>query len=611
MKKTLPFALFTFTIIVILITVSISNVARELPAYVYEVRYRLLLLNVAFIALISILILTFHSIAKGSHSRKFPYTAIVYIMITYLASVKIITLFSNVYLINPFDTTGLRGFIEDLILNGKVPNEGFYVEYAGAYDKLPIGPILTAVMGLLIQGDGVLISTEALDMLLKLTELTLTLFNALLGYAYIRYFYQRWLVLEQAAHRVNIIGISFITTFLILTSLLFNTSSLTLQYYAWPYLLLLHFIFIKSIDKLDRSVLILYIITLLALLNAHSTTNLFNSIYFLLILISVLIYGKQESKALTYLPLLSIMGFVVKLLYDAIRYAYTFSEVAKSLFVEVLRLLWGYERTYSSELMSLEYVGGSLTVMDYVKLFLVMLTGVLIITFLYMLMFTHGFHLLKARRTASLKANSKIILFSNATLVAISAILSGLILITGGHLYTALGHVGITFIATIPLLCISIIKSHKHIVAVILLLIFVHILFSGNALLVPKIGEEPLIALSNPNTNYKITMIEFLERYLLSCIRSSPLIASDIVTGWQIMGYAPRLFDCYNWKSPITEGLDKSVEIVMFPTTFRAGYLNEPLPYRLNAAKVIPALIAESSLIYNNNATVILVKTTS
>jgi len=146
---------------------------------------------------------------------------------------------------------------------------------------------------------------------------------------------------------------------------------------------------------------------------------------------------------------------------------------------------------------------------------------------------------------------------------------------------------------------------------VILLLIFVHILSSGNALLVPKIGEEPLIVPFNPNTNYKITMIEFLERYLLGCIRSSPLIASDIVTGWQIMGYAPRLFDCYVWKSPTTEGLDKSVEIVMFPTTFKAEYLNEPLPYRLNVAKVISALIAESSLIYNNNATVILVKTTS
>jgi hypothetical protein len=68
------------------------------------------------------------------------------VFLLYVTSFKALTLFSNEYLVNSFDTTGLRGFIEDLTMNGKVPQEGFYVEYAGAYDTLPIGPILTSVM---------------------------------------------------------------------------------------------------------------------------------------------------------------------------------------------------------------------------------------------------------------------------------------------------------------------------------------------------------------------------------------------------------------------------------------------------------------------------------
>jgi hypothetical protein len=71
---------------------------------------------------------------------------ILLIFLLYIASLKAITLFSNEYLVNPFDTTGLRGFIEDLVMNGRVPRKGFYIEYAGAYDTLPIGPILTSIL---------------------------------------------------------------------------------------------------------------------------------------------------------------------------------------------------------------------------------------------------------------------------------------------------------------------------------------------------------------------------------------------------------------------------------------------------------------------------------
>jgi hypothetical protein len=124
------------------IVLSIVSLQGTFPKYLYELHRRILILNLSFLL---ITIVMTHNIKIKNLNENFL-SKILLIFLLYIASLKAITLFSNEYLVNPFDTTGLRGFIEDLVMNGRVPRKGFYIEYAGAYDTLPIGPILTSIL---------------------------------------------------------------------------------------------------------------------------------------------------------------------------------------------------------------------------------------------------------------------------------------------------------------------------------------------------------------------------------------------------------------------------------------------------------------------------------
>jgi hypothetical protein len=88
------------------------------------------------------------------------------------------------------------------------------------------------------------------------------------------------------------------------------------------------------------------------------------------------------------------------------------------------------------------------------------------------------------------------------------------------------------------------------------------------------------------NTPYKVKVAEFLKELLPSYSRESSSISSDVVTGWQIMGYAPLLYECFIWKNPIIEENVESKYIAL-PISVKAGYLNEPLTYRLVAFQKI------------------------
>jgi hypothetical protein len=73
------------------------------------------------------------------------------------------------------------------------------------------------------------------------------------------------------------------------------------------------------------------------------------------------------------------------------------------------------------------------------------------------------------------------------------------------------------------------------------------------------------------------------------------------------MGYAPSLYECYVWRDPIIEGNVISKYIVL-PISVKAGYLNEPLAYRLTAFQKIYSHILVNNLAYNNGGVIVLVK---
>jgi uncharacterized SAM-binding protein YcdF (DUF218 family) len=157
------------------------------------------------------------------------------------------------------------------------------------------------------------------------------------------------------------------------------------------------------------------------------------------------------------------------------------------------------------------------------------------------------------------------------------------ILLSGGNLYTATAYTGILVIITLPLLSLTLFKmlSKKVLSLILLISLAVGLLFGGSWLIMPKIDDQPLIV-HTANTPYKVNVAEFLRETLLSCLRETPSISSDVVTKWQIMGYAPSLYECFVWRDPIIEGNVASKYIVL-PISVKAGYLNEPLAYRLTA----------------------------
>jgi hypothetical protein len=188
----------------------------------------------------------------------------------------------------------------------------------------------------------------------------------------------------------------------------------------------------------------------------------------------------------------------------------------------------------------------------------------------------------------------------------VSSLLTATILLSGGNLYTATAHTGILVIITLPLLSLTLFKmlNKKVLSSILLMLLVIGLLFGSNWLIMPKIDDQPLIV-HTVNTPYKVNVAEFLRERLLSCSREISSISSDVVSGWQIMGYAPSLYECFVWRNPIIEGNVASMYIVL-PISVKAGYLNEPLAYRLNAFQKIYLYILDNNLAYSNGGVVVL-----
>jgi hypothetical protein len=508
--------------------------------------------------------------------------------------------------VNPFDTTGLRGFIEDLIVNGRVPRKGFYAEYAGAYNTLPIGPMLTSIMYVVMGVPSLEIGKPSvLDNFLKLTEMIIAFYCILMVYAFAK---RSRMVFEKS----NTYGNSVSQTIILgLTALLSLNPTLTLQTYAWPYLLLLHFIFFNYIvyGKFKYSSILAFVITLTALLNAHSVANLLNTIFFglILLVLSFKLFHKKlhvEEKKVIMITIMVLISFFIKFFYDAVRYGKTFLMVGLNLIGSLLQL----EVKPSTQVQSLEYVSMHLSIGDYISLYLFRSHGAITIYSIVMLMIIYGFisMLLSKRSSQNYHDDFATFTLSYMGFTLVNSLLTATILLSGGNLYTATAHTGILVIITLPLLSLTLSKmlNKKVLSLILLMLLVIGLLFDGNWLIMPKIDDQPLIV-HTVNTPYKVNVAEFLRERLLSCSREISSISSDVVSGWQIMGYAPSLYDCFVWRSPIIEGNVVSKYTVL-PISVKAGYLNEPLAYRLNAFQKIYLYILDNNLAYSNGGVAVL-----
>uniref|UniRef100_A0A7J3YU83 Uncharacterized protein n=1 Tax=Ignisphaera aggregans TaxID=334771 RepID=A0A7J3YU83_9CREN len=605
-------ALFTilFLLVATTTTGSIASITQCLPEYFYETYLRLLLLNSIFVAIM--IMLCYSAVRLGEAKAGDIIVKLKHILLittTYILSYKAIALFSSTYITNPFDTTGLRGFIYDLLKVGRIPSKGFYVEYAGAYNTLPMGPLLTSITYLLLYGYPNKASsfTDNLDVHMKFIEIIITFFNALMIYLFVKLIYARVNIETRDVAKETFLA-SFVIILLVMITILKGTA-LTLQYYAWPYLLVTHFILFRILvdSKPLISSLTLFLITLIALLNTHSVTNLLNTICFSIIAILLLLYPAKlyRKNAVFILLIIAIFGFFMKFFFDAVKYGRTFVEIVQELVIEILQ-----GPRMSRQVEMLQHVSYALSPLDFLRLGLVRLPEIILKTFITMLMLIYGlvFNIIKnSTSTFGNQVFYRILNASYTIFIGLNIILPTLILLAGGNLYTAFAYSDIISIITLPLLFQAIMRFYlkRYVLLLLIATIFTGLVFGGNPLIVPKIGDQSLITF-NINTAYKVNAINFLDAYVVACERGTSLaVSSDMVTGWQIMGYAPRLFYCYIWRSPVMEELSANT-IVLLPYSEKAGYLAEPLIYRINASARIISLIARYKLIYNNGAISIL-----
>jgi len=596
--------LFTITSIGLILSIAIMH--QTFPNYLYELHQRILVLNLTF--LLMIIAVIYGTNTKNGLNQSLISKAL-FVLLLYVASLKALTLFSNEYLVNPFDTTGLRGFIEDLIMNGRVPQKGFYVEYAGAYDTLPIGPILTSIMYIVMDAsDPEMSKVTVLDNFLKLQEMIIAFYCILVVYAFAK---RLSMIFERFGTYRNCVLQIIIHA---LIALLLLNPVLTLQTYAWPYLLLLHFIFFNYImyERFKYSSILAFTITLIALLNAHSITNLLNTIFFglLLLALNFELFHKGfpyiEKKRIVTIIIIILIGFFIKFFYNAVRYGRIFLMIGLDLIKSLLQL----EVKPSTQVQSLEHASIHLSIGDYISLYLFRLHGTITIYLIITLMIIYGFiSMLLSKRTSQKYHNN----FASLTLSYISFALINLlmtvaILLSGGNLYTATAYTRILFIITLPLLSLTLFKmlSKKVLFLILLISLAVGLLFDGNWLIIPKIDNQPLIVYI-VNTSYKVEVAVFLREMLSSCSRETSSISSDVVTGWQIIGYAPSLYECIVWRDPIIEGNVVSKYVVL-PISVKVGYLNEPLAYRLTAFQKIYLYTLANNLAYNNGGVIVLVK---
>jgi hypothetical protein len=612
MKESSNETLFTriwlnlFTITSMGLVLSIAITCQTFPNYLYELYQRILALNLAFLLTI---IAVIYSINTKSCLNQSLISKVLFASLLYVISFKALTLFSNEYLTNPFDTTGLRGFIEDLIMNGRVPQKGFYVEYAGAYDTLPVGPILTSIMYIVVGTSNSIIGKPfALDNFLKFTETIIAFYCILMVYV----FAKRFCMIFKSPGTDRNCMLQIII--LVLIALLSLNPVLTLQTYAWPYLLLLHFIFFNYImyKSSKHPSILAFTITFIALLNAHSVTNLLNTIFFslLLLVLSFELFYKRalytEKRRIDAIISIILIGFFIKFFYDAVRYGRTFLTVGLDLIKSLLQL----EVKPSTQVQSLEHISMHLSIADYISLYLFRLHGTITTYFIITLMTVYGFisMLLSKRTSRNYHSDFAALTLSYISFALINLLLTVAILLSGGNLYTTTAYMGILIIVTLPLLSLTLFKmlSKKVLLLILIISVAVGLLFGGNWLIMPKIDDQPLIAYT-VNTPYKVEVALFLRESLSSCSRETSSISSDIITGWQIMGYAPSLYECYVWRNPIIEGNVISKYIVL-PISVKAGYLNEPLTYRLTAFQKIYSHILVNNLAYNDGGVVVLMR---
>jgi hypothetical protein len=180
-----------------------------------------------------------------------------------------------------------------------------------------------------------------------------------------------------------------------LIALLSLNPALTLQTYAWPYLLLLHFIFFNYImyERFKYSSILAFAITLTVLLNAHSVTNLLNTIFFglILLVLSFEFFHKRilyiEKKRIITIIIMILIGFFIKFFYDAVRYGRTFLMIG----LDLIRSLLQLEAKPSTQVQSLEHISMHLSIGDYISLYLFGLHGTITIYLIITLMIIYGF----------------------------------------------------------------------------------------------------------------------------------------------------------------------------------------------------------------------------
>jgi hypothetical protein len=181
---------------------------------------------------------------------------------------------------------------------------------------------------------------SVLDSFLKFTEMIIAFYCILVVYVLAK---RLCMIFERFVSYKNCVSQIII---LVLIALLSLNPVLTLQTYAWPYLLLLHFIFFNYImyDRFKYSSIVAFIITFIALLNAHSVTNLLNTIFFglLLLVLSFKLFHKRapytEKRRIVAIISIILIGFFIKFFYDAVRYGRTFLTVGLDLIRSLLQL---------------------------------------------------------------------------------------------------------------------------------------------------------------------------------------------------------------------------------------------------------------------------------
>jgi len=521
-------------------------------------------------------------------------TILFYIM--YYMMINASITFSSMYLTNPFDTTGIRGFIQNIISAGHIPSEGPYVNFFGRYDRLPLGPLYITILKLVALDNG----TDMillLDIAVKVMELNLKVLCILLIYLIVRN------LSPNSDLRTHIyVGVSAST----ITILIVPQSVYTAQFYAIPQLLLILYLLYTYMIKSESnlSILILYIALLISFVNSHSVTPLIFTIFLVLVVIynhRRLFYNSGPSFIFIAFILTTSL-FTAKLIYDAVFYFRSFVIIGKELLRDIISLfLEGItverlvehpqvEKALRPELSYIEIfkLGIARLYGDVIKIGLLLSSSIYFV-YLYIKVMSRGKHSLKNDALA----------FPIVILDFVLSFLAFILLINGASLYTALGFSMQSVVYSIPLLHLflaRLVKSKAIVKHIFLVIITTSLIVNGNPIIIPNIEGEPVMPMPT-NTIYKVEAIEFLSSY--SDNSSIISIDSDFVSAWQIAGYAPSISKYLTFKSPVIYSEIRG-KLALLPSPISRGQLGEPLEYRLHYHEVINIFIKRYSLIYNN-----------